>query len=213
MPVSRPVRWLGIVGLYVILLAGGWFVGDLFQRLLDAGMPSTDESSVRMTIMTLAAIFVVASAIPFVPGAEIGLGLILVFGGKIALLVYSCMVVALLISFLIGRFVPTSAIAGFFGFLGMMRVRELVLQFDPLDADDRLALLVSRAPRRFIPTLLRHRYLALVVMLNVPGNTLIGGGGGLAFAAGLSGLFSPLGYITAICIGVAPIPLFFFLMD
>lgn len=34
------------------------------------------------------------------------------------------------------------------------------------------------------------RYVALAVLLNIPGNVVIGGGGGIAFAAGMTRLFS-----------------------
>ncbi|MBL4615404.1 MAG: hypothetical protein JKY27_11110 [Magnetovibrio sp.] len=59
-----------------------------------------------------------------------------------------------------------------------------------------------------MPFLLRHRYLAVVVALNVPGNALIGGGGGICMAAGISGLFSWPRFLISIAIAVSPVPLF-----
>jgi hypothetical protein len=47
--------------------------------------------------------------------------------------------------------------------------------------------------------------------LNVPGNGLVGGGGGIAFMVGMSGLFSLNGYILTLLIAVAPVPLLFYL--
>jgi hypothetical protein len=83
----------------------------------------------------------------------------------------------------------------------------LVLRIAPLSAHARVDLLIAHAPRRILPFLLRHRYLALFVALNLPGNTLIGGGGGIALAAGMSGIF-PIGpYLMTIAIAVAPVPL------
>ncbi|MCR9136586.1 MAG: hypothetical protein NXI27_11360 [Alphaproteobacteria bacterium] len=204
-------RWIFLAAIYAVLLGGGLLVGDRLLEFLDFDVRPANEPTVHMTIMTVAAIFVLASALPFVPGAEIGFGLILVFGGRIALLVYLCMVAALSISYLIGRFVPIAIIGRFFKLLGMERAHNLVMQFAPLDSRERLELLVSRAPRRFVPALLRHRYVALAVLLNMPGNSLVGGGGGLAFTAGLSGLFSLFGFLVAIALAVAPVPLFFYL--
>lgn len=204
-------RWIFLAVIYAVLLGGGLFVGDWLLEFLDFDIRPANEPSVHMTIMTVAAIFVLASALPFVPGAEIGFGLILVFGGRIALLVYLCMVAALSISYLIGRFVPISVIGRLFKLLGMERAHDLVMQFAHLDSKERLESLVSRAPRRFVPVLLRHRYVALVVLLNMPGNSLVGGGGGLAFSAGMSGLFSLFGFLVAIALAVAPVPLFFYL--
>lgn len=210
---SGKLRWISLAAVYVVLLAGGWFVGDRLLDFLDFDIRPANEPSVHMTIMTIAAIFVLASALPFVPGAEIGFGLILVFGGRIALLVYLCMVVALTISYLTGRFVPISIIGRLFNSLGMERAHDLVTQFAPLDSRERLELLVSRAPRRFVPALLRHRYVAFAVLLNMPGNSLVGGGGGLAFSAGLSGVFSLFGFVASVALAVAPVPLFFYLFS
>jgi len=50
----------------------------------------------------------------------------------------------------------------------------------------------------------------LILTLNIPGNSLVGGGGGIAFIAGLSGLFSYPAYLATILIAVAPVPAFFF---
>ncbi|NNL35816.1 MAG: hypothetical protein HKP35_08360 [Silicimonas sp.] len=56
---------------------------------------------------------------------------------------------------------------------------------------------------------MRNRYLALAIAINVPGNSLVGGGGGLAFVAGASGLFSFPAFLLTIMLAVAPVPLFF----
>jgi len=43
---------------------------------------------------------------------------------------------------------------------------------------------------------------------NIPGNALIGGGGGIALVAGMSGLFRLPTYILMVAIAISPIPLF-----
>jgi len=54
---------------------------------------------------------------------------------------------------------------------------------------------------------LRHRYLALAVLFNLPGNMLIGGGGGIALIAGMSGLYRSTNYFITVTLAVAPVPL------
>jgi hypothetical protein len=157
--------------------------------------------------MLATAVYVVASALPFVPGAEVGAALMIAFGVQIVFLVYVAMVGALLIAFLAGRFVPASALAAVFGFLGLRRARALVEYLDELPSGQRLPFLITRAPARIVPTLLRHRYAAIVLLFNIPGNTLIGGGGGIALLAGMSRLFAPLGFAISVAVAVAPIPL------
>lgn len=71
---------------------------------------------------------------------------------------------------------------------------------------ERLALLVEQAPSRFVPVLLRFRYVALVAAFNLPGNAILGGGGGIALLAGMSGMFSLPQYLIAASIAALPIP-------
>jgi len=191
-------------------MSGGWLMGQWLPQVTDFQVRPTSEPIIHRAIMSTAAIFVLASALPFVPGAEIGFGLIMLFGGRIAFLAYVGMVSALILAYLVGRLVPLSWVAGAFSKLGLRRAQEFVLKLNLLDGRERIGLLTENAPRRFIPTMLRYRYLALVLLINLPGNSIVGGGGGIAFVAGLSGLFSLPGFVTAIAVAVAPVPLFFF---
>ena len=43
--------------------------------------------------------------------------------------------------------------------------------------------------------------------MNVPGNAVIGGGGGIMMMAGLSGIFAPLPTVLAVMLAVSPVPL------
>ena len=162
-------------------------------------------------VMAVSAIFIAASATPFVPGAEIGFGLIVVLGSRIVLLVYICMVLALAIAYFVGRFVPPRMTAALFGYLRLQRTRDLILRSSDLDSSERVPMLVANAPNRFVPFLLRHRYVALAVAFNLPGNSILGGGGGLSLAAGMSGLFGVVPFIVTAAIAVAPVPLFILL--
>ena len=77
---------------------------------------------------------------------------------------------------------------------------------DSHDSDDRLEQLFNRTSNRLLRGLIRSRYLALAVALNIPGNVLIGGGGGIALFAGISRMYSYLGFLITVVIAVAPIP-------
>jgi len=173
---------------------------------------SLNEGHIRPAIFVAVVLLIVTSAIPFVPGAEVGFALLFIFGAQVAPLVYLAMVTALLLAFLLGRLVPLTAAARFLGFLGLQHARALVLDMAARDRADILPLLASNAPARLIPLLLRHRYLAILLLLNLPGNSLLGGGGGLAFVAGFSRVFSFPAYLLTVLLAVAPIPLYFVLM-
>lgn len=58
-----------------------------------------------------------------------------------------------------------------------------------------------------MPFLLRHRHLAIAAALNLPGNAIIGGGGGIGLAAGFSRLVSLPVYVLTVGLAVAPLPL------
>ena len=111
------------------------------------------------------------------------------------------------ISFLIGRLVPISIIAKVVQRLGLAKTSTLLETIEPLNQQQRLSFLTSRAPNKMVPWLLRSRYVGLGILFNLPGNFLIGGGGGIGLIAGLSGLFSFLGYFIIVMIAVSPVPL------
>ena len=211
------IRWGAIarlVCLIVVLIAAN-LVARHFMETLNFPVRPGNEDAVHRTIMISSALYTFLLAVPFVPGAEIGIGLMVMLGPRIALLVYLCTVAGLGLAFLLGRMVPLSVLATVSQDVKLERTSRLLREIEPMSKQQRLALLVDRAPKRFIPLLLRYRYLALAVALNIPGNYLIGGGGGIALFAGVSRLYSVSGYLLTIVLSVAPVPLavFFFGTD
>jgi hypothetical protein len=202
-------HWLILIVIYIVLLTGGWYFSSWITEYARVQITPQNQSMLTAMIVSTTIIYVVASAIPFVPGAEIGFGLLLAFGANLAVLVYVSMIVALLIAYLAGRFMPVSAIARFFGFLGLAKAAELVGEMEALDPKSRLERLTRSAPNRLVPFLLRHRYLALIVLLNMPGNSILGGGGGIAFTAGVSRLYSLPVFVGTTMLAAAPIPVLF----
>lgn len=206
-------RRVMVLVIYALVVIGGFYFGHYLVGLSEVEVHPANETVAQRLIMASTAVFAIASAIPFVPGAEIGIGMILMLGGRIAPLVYLSMVAALTFSFLVGLLVPARKSAAFFNFLGLSKARDMVETLDRLDPPQRIEYLFSNAPGRVSRLLVRHRYLALMLLINTPGNSLIGGGGGIAFAAGLSGLFAFPRYLATICIAVAPFPALYYLLD
>ena len=194
-------------GVYGSLLLGGWLLGEWLTGWVEIDLSQQGRPAMHPMLATVMSIYVLACALPFVPGAEIGLTLIVGLGTRIVGLVYCSTVTALLLAFLVGRFVPSGVVLRAFDTVGLKRAARLVREMQPLDQSERLDFLIRKAPTRFIPFLLSHRYLTLAVLINTPGNTLIGGGGGIALAAGMSGLFSLAGYMITIALAVSPLPL------
>jgi hypothetical protein len=148
-------------------------------------------------------------AIPFVPGIELGLALMAMLGSKGVALVYLCTLLSLSLSFAIGRLIPLRAFSRLLGWLHLQKPRNLVLQLEPLNSQEKLDLLLSTAPSKVIPYLLKHRYLMIAVALNLPGNVLIGGGGGIGLIAGMSSLCPFPKYILFVSLAITPLPILF----
>jgi len=197
---------LKVVLFVVILLAVNQAAQEVKQAL-DFDIRPSNEDAVHRMLMLLAALYALTLALPFVPGVEIGLGLIAVLGPGIAFLVYVSTVAGMILGFLLGRLVPETVLVGLARDLGLRRTAALLSGFAALPPEARLDRLVSAAPNRMARLLVRHRYVALALIINMPGNFLIGGGGGIAMLAGLSRLFSPPVYAFTIVVAVSPVPI------
>ena len=207
-PIRRGWKILFRIALVIsFIICVNYFVQWLGIQLEDNILPA-NEHMIRRIIVISILVYTLLIAIPFVPSVEIGLGLILVLGAKLAPLVYLFTIIGLSLSFLVGQLIPESRLQSFLEELSLTRASRLVEKMKPLNTEQRLSLLLSHAPAKFIPTLLRHRYLAVAVALNIPGNTVIGGGGGISLVAGMSRLFRFWRFLLVLAIAVAPVPLF-----
>ena len=197
---------LRLAVLVVVLVLATWGA-HMVRDALDLQMRPDNEQQVHRALMFGAFAYVGLLAMPFVPGAEIGLAMLAAFGAGIAPLIYLATVAAMTLAYTVGRFLPISALARLLAFLRMRRAAALVARAAPLPPQDRLALLLDGQPKRALGLALRYRYLALAFAVNTPGNSIIGGGGGIMMMAGLSGIFSPLATFLTIAVAVSPVPL------
>jgi len=205
--VRRRWRMLFRVGLVVaFIVCINLFARWLGHQLEIEVRPSNDHMIHGIIIISLV-VYTVLIAIPFVPSVEVGWGLMLLLGADLAPLVYLFTVVGLSASYIVGRRIPESRLQTFLEEFSLTRASQLVGKLKTLGTEQRLSLLLARAPAKFIPTLMRHRYLAVAVALNIPGNTVIGGGGGISLVAGMSRLFGFCRFVLTLAVAVAPVPL------
>lgn len=204
------VRWgritlliAGVVALYVL----GQYLTGMVTDQFDLHVRARNESFLHKTIMTTMVIYIVLMTIPFMPAAEIGLSLLLIFGAKIAFLVYVSTVIALTLAYFIGRLASAELVARTFAVFGLKRAQEFINRLAPLSAQERIAVITHESPTRLTPFLVRHRFLALALLLNLPGNAVIGGGGGIVMLAGMTRMFSFPAYLLTVAVAVAPVPL------
>ena len=175
-----------------------WVSGlDLFEN---------QHLRVGLSIVFLVA-YAVLISVPFVPGIEIGLSLIVMEGPRIAPLVYITTILGLSLAYAAGEWVPYDRLRRIFADLRLVRACRLLDTVEPLSRTERLETLRTRAPGWLRPLATRYRYVLIGALLNLPGNAIIGGGGGILFTAGLSRLFLPYQMIMTLLIAVAPVPL------
>lgn len=201
------LRQIGRVLLIIALLGSLYMGGSVVTEWVEQQLQnwSTQKSIGVLLVLTL--VYAVLLAIPFVPGVELGWALLMALGVKGLVLVYPATLLGLCTSFLIGRWIPIRAIERLLRWLHLYRAEQLLATVEPLDSQNRFAMLIAKAPSKLIPILHRHRYIALAVAFNLPGNSLIGGGGGIALLAGVSRLFTFQAFFLLVCIATAPIPI------
>ena len=171
---------------------------------------ATQTGSAKLMIGMLATLLIVYAlliAVPFMPGIEIGVSLLLLKGATIAPFVYLATLLGLMIAFSAGRFLPHQWLHDLLADLRLKRACALVNRLAPMTREERLAHLTDRAHGWLRPLVGPWRYLLLAALINIPGNAVIGGGGGIAFTAGFSRLFRPGWTALTLALAVAPVPL------
>ena len=150
--------------------------------------------------------YVLLLSLPFVPGIELGVLLMCVFGKEGIIFVYFATIAGLSLAFLIGRLLPTRWVESGLEKLGFSQSCD-----NPAAEIDSMLENFSRnrkfCQNRLASFLLKYRYLAIAVLFNAPGNYLIGGGGGISLACGISRSISWKWFLLTVVLAVLPVPL------
>ena len=155
-------------------------------------------------------LYMLLLSLPFVPGVELGILLMCVFGKEGVVFVYLATVAGLSLGFLIGRLVPQRWIES-----GLERLGYSWSCSGQSGAIEKMADCIS-AGREHIPTwlksyLVKYRYLTIGILVNLPGNYILGGGGGISLACGTSRRISWKGFLVTIIVAVSPVPILVYL--
>jgi hypothetical protein len=151
-------------------------------------------------------LYVLLLSLPFVPGVELGVVLMCVFGKEGIVFVYFATVAGLCLAFLMGRLLPKNWIESRLQKLGFSQTCDSpVGEIDGMF--DKLSLNRIFCENRFRSFLAKYRYLAIGILFNTPGNYLIGGGGGISLACGISRSISWKCFLLTVVLAVSPVPL------
>jgi hypothetical protein len=205
--VLRTIARLGCVllAVFVVHKLVSWVMTEAAQA---------QNAPLMVGLMTLVLlVYVLLISIPFVPGIEIALSLMLIRGPDVVLWVYAATIAGLFLSFLAGQYLSYGYLHRIFRDLRMRRTCNLLNSIQPLSRAERLELLKDKIPRLLRPFLVEGRYALIALILNIPGNALIGGGGGILLLAGVSRLFSTPYMLVTLMIAVAPVPIAILVFD
>lgn len=204
--VSNPgPRTIGMVFLWLMLLVGGHSLAHMEFVDAQAMLSSMREAVGPLTIGLLALVYAIALGVPFVPGMELGLLIMAVFGPLGALVAYVATIGGLSAAYAIGRMLPEPVIARMLERFAISVPREgASFAMDDMLAGSRLG---RTAPAGLAAFLRNYRYLTLALCLNLPGNSIVGGGGGLALLCGLSRQFRWRAFVLTVAVATSPVPM------
>ena len=151
-------------------------------------------------------LYILLLSLPFVPGVELGIVLMCVFGKEGIVFVYFATVAGLCLAFFVGRLLPREWIESRLQKFGYSQTCDG--QAGEVDGMlDQPSLNQLFCKNRFWSFLSKYRYLAIGVLFNTPGNYLIGGGGGISLACGISRSISWKWFLLTVILAVSPVPL------
>jgi len=201
-----PITLLKLSSIVLLIILANIGISWLIDQLGFQFYPGSFKMVERAVIVGLV-LYICLMAIPFLPGIEIGLILMILLGPQGAVLVYLCTLVALTLSFGLGRIFPPHLLASLLGWLHLSRAESLLRKFDATPPEQRLEFIAGETSTGTMPALLKRRYLVLAALLNLPGNVVIGGAGGIGMLAGMSRLYSFPKYLLLIAVAILPGPI------
>lgn len=187
---------------YAILLGFSWLTDQIMK------LEGSAQTGAMVGLLVAALLgYAVVTAIPFMPGIEIGVALLLIEGAAIAPFVYLATLLGMTVAFLIGQFVSLDWLHGIFQDLRFIRACRWLDTIKSSPREERLASLTQRLPRPIAWIAVDYRYVTIALLVNLPGSIAIGGGGGIMMLAGLTRLFHTGWMILTLIFAILPIPL------
>jgi hypothetical protein len=147
--------------------------------------------------------------LPFVPSVEMGLMMMAVFGREGAVGAWLATIAGLSLAHAAGRYMPANRLHRWLVRHGLLPADRTPGKSPMTYLLERLHLSVKKS-HRIGAFLLRHRYLLFAALINMPGNSVLGGGGGIALICGFSRLYRWPLFLLTVALASLPIPLLVF---
>lgn len=203
-------RVIVAVSVWVALTVFGHYLAHLDTPEIRATLEALRGSMGIPALIAGAVLLALMLGVPFVPSVEMGLLVMAVFGPMGAAAAWLATIAGLSMAYAAGRYMPTAWVRGWLE-------RHGLFPKDAGGANEAVAAMLegsrlsSRVGGRLAGFLLRHRYLLFAVLINMPLNSVLGGGGGIALVCGFSRLYRWKWFLLTTALASLPIPLLVFI--
>ncbi len=200
------IRALIATAIWVSLIVLGHYLSHLDAVAIRQTITALHDAMGMGALLASAIALAILLGLPFVPSVEMGLMMMVVFGREGAVAAWLATIAGLAMAHAAGRYMPSE-------WLHHWMERHGLLQDGGEQGGSPMLILMDRlhlSPRRGLRVgafLLRHRYLLFAALINMPGNSVLGGGGGIALVCGFTRLYRWPLFILTVALASLPIPL------
>ena len=197
------------VAIWVSLIVLGHHLSHLDAEMVRATLAALRAGMGMGALLASAFMLAVLLGLPFIPSVEMGLMMMTVFGREGAVAAWLATVAGLSLAHAAGRYMPADRLHHWLD-------RHTLLPADRNSGKSTMAGLLARLHlsekkgRRIGAFLRRHRYLLFAALINMPGNSVLGGGGGIALVGGFARLYRWPWFLVTVALASLPIPLLVF---
>lgn len=195
--------------IWVSLIVLGHHLSHLDAASIRATLAALHEAMGMGALLASALMLAVLLGLPFVPSVEMGLMMMAVFGREGAIAAWMATIAGLSLAHAAGRYMPADQVRHWLERHGLQAADHAPGKSSLVELMERLHLSEKRR-HRIGAFLLRHRYLLFAALINMPGNSVLGGGGGIALIGGFSRLYRWPLFLLTVALASLPIPMLVF---
>ena len=203
------MRWLLRLGVLAVLVVLAVF---LF-KWINASGAALDKNARFALVIAILLGYALLIAIPFVPAIELAATIVVMRGPEAVPYIYASTLAGLMLAYMIGRFIPDRSLQKIAGDLRLRKLEALLYNIASKTRDERLDLMRDRLPKRIAWLATDYRYLMIAVLINLPGSSLIGGGGGIMMLAAITRVFGAWAIFLTLALAIAPLPVIIYFFD
>lgn len=191
--------------IWVGLIVFGHYLAHLDAAAIHETLAALHEGLGMGALLASAFMLAVLLGLPFVPSVEMGLMMMAVFGREGAIAAWLATIAGLSLAHAAGRYMPADRVQHWLKRHGLLTADRIPSKSPMTQLLNRLRLSESKA-HRIVAFMSRHRYLLFALLINMPGNSVLGGGGGIALVSGFARLYRWPWFLLTVALASLPIP-------